>query len=206
MISWFYSLWSCCCLQHSLMCPGLYSPPILQQHFTACRRTEPSVHSPLKLTLRMYLSSFFPPARSISGQMPEFSGHRSLCMLWRAWAMAYTASITNWTFPSCSYLESMPIRSWPETDRQTDRHGDLDDSGSICTEKTQITLTDPHLLSHWNSFYSLFPTNGSVSVSPLVPDWKFQHLLDGLWWNVVQTFMFPSGWTVTTLVILWLFI
>lgn len=40
-------------------------------------------------------------------------GHRSMCMLWSAWAMAYTASITNWTLPSCSYCESRLIRSSP---------------------------------------------------------------------------------------------
>lgn len=83
------------------------------KQFMSCRRTRPSVHSPLKLTLRMYLSSFFPPASSMSGQIPEFSGQRSRCMLCSACAMAYTASITNWTFPSCSYFESTPIRSWP---------------------------------------------------------------------------------------------
>lgn len=75
--------------------------------FTMC-------HSPLKLVLRMYFSSVLPSADSICGQTPGWSGHKSLCMLWRAWAMAYTASITNCTFPSCSYLESIPMRSWPE--------------------------------------------------------------------------------------------
>lgn len=70
-------------------------------------------HLPLKLASRMYLSRDFPSVDSICGQMPEWLGHKSLCMLCRAWAMAYTASITNCTFPSCSYLESIPIRSWP---------------------------------------------------------------------------------------------
>lgn len=71
-------------------------------------------HSPLKLVLRMYLSRVFPSAASNCGQTPGWSGHKSRCMLWRAWAMAYTASITNCTLPSCSYLESIPMRSWPE--------------------------------------------------------------------------------------------
>lgn len=70
--------------------------------------------SPLKLVLRTYFSSVFPSMDSIRGQTPGWSGHRSLCMLCSAWAMAYTASITNCTFPSCSYLESIPMRSWPE--------------------------------------------------------------------------------------------
>lgn len=67
--------------------------------------------SPLKLTERMYLRSFLPPV--ISGHTPDWFGHRSFCMLCRACAIAYTASITNCTFPSCSYFESVPMRSCP---------------------------------------------------------------------------------------------
>lgn len=79
--------------------------------------------SPLKLVLRTYFSSVFPSVDSIRGQTPGWSGHRSLCMLCRAWAMAYTASITNCTFPSCSYLESIPMRSWPEGERRGEKRG-----------------------------------------------------------------------------------
>lgn len=59
-------------------------------------------YTPVKLTLRMYLSSSVPLMVSILEQRSTLPGQRSLCMLCRAWAMAYTASITNCTFPSCS--------------------------------------------------------------------------------------------------------
>lgn len=91
-------------------------------------------HSPLKLVLRTYFSRVFPSAVSIRGQMPGWSGHRSLCMLCRAWAMAYTASITNCTFPSCSYLESIPIRSWPEGKRRGEKKGDLEPNASLTSK------------------------------------------------------------------------
>lgn len=54
--------------------------------------------------------------------------------------MAYTASITNCTFPSCSYLESIPMRSWP-----AERKGQLT---AKCTE----SLSRPYHLQFL--FYS----------------------------------------------------
>lgn len=70
--------------------------------------------SPLKLTERMYWRSIRPSTGSILSQTPMEPGHRSRCMLCKAWAMAYTASITNWTLPSCSYWESRLILSSPD--------------------------------------------------------------------------------------------
>ncbi|KAF3855532.1 hypothetical protein F7725_016255 [Dissostichus mawsoni] len=49
----------------------------------ACSDSQ-TVYDIIFLTLRMYFSSFFPPARSMSAQIPEFSGQKSLCMLCRA--------------------------------------------------------------------------------------------------------------------------
>lgn len=68
----------------SFFCCTYNSPPLLNDGLS-CRRAP---RSPLKLVLRMYLSSVFPSADSICGQTPGWSGHRSRCMLWRACAMA----------------------------------------------------------------------------------------------------------------------
>lgn len=73
--------------------------------------------TPEKLTLRMYLRSWVPSTGSMRGQSPTRPGHRSRCMACSAWPMAYTASITNCTFPSCSYAESCPMRSRSATKR-----------------------------------------------------------------------------------------
>lgn len=62
----------------------------------------------------MYWRSIRPSTGSIFSQTPIKPGHRSRCMLCKAWAMAYTASITNCTLPSCSYWESRLILSSPD--------------------------------------------------------------------------------------------
>lgn len=87
---------------------------------------------PLKLTERMYCSSIGPSTGSILSQTPMEPGHRSMCMLCKACAMAYTASITNCTFPSCSYCESRLIFSSPRgaRTRTHEEKGDFHSSAS----------------------------------------------------------------------------
>lgn len=85
----------------------------LSQWVSLYSRRDPGTHSPLKRTARIYCSSVCPSVGSIAGHRPVCPGQRAWCMLCRAWAMAYTASITNCTFPSCSYAESRPMRSSP---------------------------------------------------------------------------------------------
>lgn len=57
---------------------------------------------PLKPTARTWASSSFPSMLAMRGHRPGYPAQSSRCMWCRACAMAYTASITNWTFPSCS--------------------------------------------------------------------------------------------------------
>ncbi len=79
---------------------------------------------------------------------------------------------------------------------------------------SDLTLVDTHVvlcIKHsGQNFYNLeagrfhfslqvdASTSGSVMWPLLATLAASKHLSDGLWWNEVQTFMFPSGWTVIT--------
>lgn len=141
-------------------------------------------HSPLKLVLRMYFSRVFPSADSICGQTPGWSGHKSLCMLWRAWAMAYTASITNCTFPSCSYLESIPMRSWPEGKKKRERWTNYPNASWLIRHCVPSALTHHLQLSIVFKFWRNYIKSSNKSLiwlKEIKLSWETK-----CWWQIQQ--------------------